>query len=56
VPVCPRRYPDASRCGRFGSAEEIAEAAAWLCSSQVSFVTGRNLLVDGGYTIAGDRA
>ncbi len=42
--------------GRFGSSDEIAEAAAWLCSSQSSFVTGQNLLIDGGYAIPGNRA
>jgi len=40
---------------RVGAPEEIAEAAVWLCSSGASFVTGQNLLVDGGYAIAGQR-
>jgi NAD(P)-dependent dehydrogenase (short-subunit alcohol dehydrogenase family) len=35
---------------RLGTAEEIAEAALWLCSSRASFVTGVALLADGGYT------
>jgi NAD(P)-dependent dehydrogenase (short-subunit alcohol dehydrogenase family) len=34
--------------GRFGTPEEIAEAAVWLCSDRSSFVTGESLLVDGG--------
>jgi NAD(P)-dependent dehydrogenase (short-subunit alcohol dehydrogenase family) len=34
--------------GRLGTAEEIAEAAVWLCSDRASFVTGHSMLVDGG--------
>jgi NAD(P)-dependent dehydrogenase (short-subunit alcohol dehydrogenase family) len=34
--------------GRLGRAEEIAEAAVWLCSDRASFVTGHSMLVDGG--------
>lgn len=34
--------------GRLGSAEEIAEAALWLCSDRASFVNGESMLVDGG--------
>ncbi|WP_405010698.1 SDR family NAD(P)-dependent oxidoreductase [Kitasatospora sp. NBC_01539] len=30
--------------------EEVAEAAAWLCSDRSSFVTGATLAVDGGFT------
>jgi len=36
--------------GRIGRAEEVAEAAAWLCSDAASFVTGHALVVDGGMT------
>ena len=35
--------------GRVGSAEEVAEAAVWLCSEAASFVTGHAMAVDGGY-------
>jgi meso-butanediol dehydrogenase / (S,S)-butanediol dehydrogenase / diacetyl reductase len=37
--------------GREGTAEEIAEAALWLCSPGASFVTGVALPVDGGWSI-----
>lgn len=33
---------------RFGRPEEIASAAAYLCSAQAGYVTGQMLLVDGG--------
>ncbi|WP_409239786.1 glucose 1-dehydrogenase [Streptomyces sp. PA5.6] len=36
--------------GRFAEPEEIAEAAAWLCSDSSSVVTGHALAVDGGWT------
>jgi len=41
--------------GRFGTAQEQAEAAVWLCSDAASFVTGHVFPVDGGH-LAGNRA
>ena len=38
---------------RFGTSEEFGMAAAFLCSSHAGYITGQNLLVDGGlYTSA----
>ena len=34
--------------GRFGQAEEFASVVMFLCSEQAGYVTGVNLLVDGG--------
>lgn len=34
---------------RFGQAEEVAAAAAWLCTDEASFVNGSVLTVDGGW-------
>jgi 3-oxoacyl-[acyl-carrier protein] reductase len=36
--------------GRLGTAEEIAAAAAFLCSERAGYITGVALLVDGGLT------
>ncbi len=38
-----------STLGRFGTSEEIAAAALWLCSDDASFTVGHALAVDGGY-------
>ena len=38
-----------SLVGRFGRADEIANAAMWLCSDESSFTVGHALAVDGGY-------
>ena len=38
-----------SLIGRFGTVEEIAAAALWLCSDESSFTMGHTLAVDGGY-------
>lgn len=35
---------------RIAEPQEIAEAAAWLCSDRASFVVGTTLSVDGGWT------
>lgn len=37
--------------GRVAQPEEIAEAVLYLCSDRASFITGHELLVDGGFTV-----
>ena len=34
--------------GRFGTADEFGAACAFLCSAQAGYLTGQNLLIDGG--------
>jgi NAD(P)-dependent dehydrogenase (short-subunit alcohol dehydrogenase family) len=41
---------DQTPLGRAGQPEEVAEAALFLASDQSSFVTGHNLVMDGGFT------
>ena len=33
---------------RFGNAEEFGKACAFLCSAHAGYITGQNLLMDGG--------
>jgi len=37
--------------GRIGTAEEVAQVIAFLCSPQASIVTGQNIVADGGMTL-----
>ena len=41
---------------RLGTPDDVAEVVVWLCSDGARFVTGQNVLIDGGYTIPGHRA
>jgi 3-oxoacyl-[acyl-carrier protein] reductase len=34
--------------GRFGDPDEFGAACAFLCSVQAGYITGQNLLLDGG--------
>jgi 3-oxoacyl-[acyl-carrier protein] reductase len=33
---------------RFGTAEEFGQACAFLCSVHAGYITGQNILIDGG--------
>jgi 3-oxoacyl-[acyl-carrier protein] reductase len=43
-----RLRTEANPAGRFGTIEEFGDACAFLCSAQAGFITGQNLLMDGG--------
>jgi len=50
----PARRSRANRvtlCGRLGTAEEIADACAYLCSPRASFIIGADLVIDGGASL-----
>jgi gluconate 5-dehydrogenase len=51
MPEFARRISEKVPMGRFGRAEEIGGAAVFLASDASSFVTGHNLVVDGGWTV-----
>ena len=42
------RIADSLPAKRYGTAEEFAEACAFLCSAQAGFISGQNLQLDGG--------
>ncbi|NYT36025.1 SDR family oxidoreductase [Allopusillimonas soli] len=43
-----RRQADAIPAGRFGVPAEFGHACAFLCSAHAGYITGQNLLIDGG--------
>jgi len=47
IEVAKKRTP----LGRFGTAEEVAEAVSFLASNRASYITGQSLTVDGGWGV-----
>ena len=52
-PAFAEHAKEAIPAKRGGEASEVAAAAVWLCSAEVSYVFGQMLVVDGGMTIGG---
>src|ERR1035438_1403560 len=49
-PNMNRQFVSRIPVGRWGNAEEIGELACYLCSPKAGFVTGTDILIDGGWT------
>jgi NAD(P)-dependent dehydrogenase (short-subunit alcohol dehydrogenase family) len=48
-PAIEKRVLAQHPIGRFGKPLEIAEAVLWLCSDKSSFMTGHEIVLDGGF-------
>jgi 3-oxoacyl-[acyl-carrier protein] reductase len=51
-----RREGEVTPIGRSGTADEVAWPVAWLCTPAASYLTGQCVVVDGGNSIAEQRA
>lgn len=48
-PEVQRTFTSRIPLGRWGNPEEIGELAAYLCGEHASFITGSDILIDGGW-------
>jgi meso-butanediol dehydrogenase / (S,S)-butanediol dehydrogenase / diacetyl reductase len=53
MPDQEERFVKGTPVGRVGEPEDIADVVVFLCSDLARFVTGQNLVVDGGLTLHG---
>ncbi len=53
LPAEEARFRSATPAGRVGEPEDIADVVAFLCSGRARFITGQNIVVDGGLTLHG---
>jgi NAD(P)-dependent dehydrogenase (short-subunit alcohol dehydrogenase family) len=52
-PDLTARYERTTPVGRLGEPEDIADVVVFLCSDQARFITGQNIVIDGGMTLHG---
>jgi NAD(P)-dependent dehydrogenase (short-subunit alcohol dehydrogenase family) len=53
MPNQVERFEKGTPVGRIGEPEDIADVVVFLCSDLARFVTGQNIVVDGGLTLHG---
>ncbi len=53
LPHEKERYERTTPVGRIGQPEDIADVVVFLCSDMARFITGQNIVVDGGMTLHG---
>jgi len=49
-PELNRQFLSKIPLGRWGKVEEVGQLAVYLCSEDASFITGMDILIDGGWT------
>ena len=49
-PVVNREFTSRIPAGRWGTEEEVAQLAVYLCSAAAGWITGTDLVMDGGWT------
>jgi NAD(P)-dependent dehydrogenase (short-subunit alcohol dehydrogenase family) len=49
-PELNRQFLSSVPLGRWGDADEIGKLALYLCSEEAGFITGTDILIDGGWT------
>jgi len=54
-PAVAARLAALAPLGRNGTPEDVAGTVAWLLSDDALFVTGQDIVIDGGFTIGGPR-
>ena len=54
TPEVRRTYEERIPLGRIGTPEEVADVIVFLASDAARYVTGQELIVDGGLTINGN--
>jgi NAD(P)-dependent dehydrogenase (short-subunit alcohol dehydrogenase family) len=47
------RYERTTPLGRIGEPEDVADVVVFLCSDMARFITGQNIVIDGGMTLHG---
>ncbi len=53
LPSQVERFETGTPVGRIGEPEDVADVVVFLCSNLARFITGQNLVVDGGLTLHG---
>ena len=55
-PELNQQFTSTIPVGRWGKVEEIGQLALYLCSEDAGFITGTDILIDGGWSAVGARA